>query len=87
VLLLVVDDATGRNLAAWRVEAETTKNCLGIMRKVVETYGVPVQLYTDRYSVYWHTEKAGGKVDRECLTQFGQAMEELGVEMIPGYFP
>jgi transposase len=87
VLLLVVDDATGRNLAAWLVAAETTRNCLGVMREVVEHYGIPAQLYTDRHSVYWFTEKAGGKVDRERLTQFGRAMEELGVEMIPGYSP
>jgi transposase len=86
-LLLVVDDATGKNLAARLVEAETTKTCLGIMREVVEIYGIPVQLYTDRHSVYWYTQKAGGKVDRERLTQFGRAMEELGVEMIPGYSP
>lgn len=86
-LLLTVDDATGKNLAAKLVEAETTKTCLGIMREVVENYGIPVQLYTDRHSVYWYTQKAGGKVDRERLTQFGRAMEELGVEMIPGYSP
>ena len=86
-LLLVVDDATGRNLAARLVAAETTKNCLGIMRQVVETYGIPAQLYTDRHSVYGFTAKAGGKVDRQRLTQFGRAMEELGVEMIPGYSP
>ena len=87
VLLLVVDDATGKNLAAKLVAAETTKTCLGVMREVVESYGIPAQLYTDRHSVYWYTQKAGGKVDRERLTQFGRAMEELGVEMIPGYSP
>jgi transposase len=87
VLLLVVDDATGRNLAACLVDAETTKTCLAIMREVVERYGIPAQLYTDRHSVYWHTPKAGGKVDKERRTQFGRAMEELGVEMIPGYSP
>jgi hypothetical protein len=87
VLLLVVDDATGRNLAAKLVEAETTKTCMGVMRGVVENYGIPAQLYTDRHSVYWYTQKAGGKVDRERLTQFGRALEELGVEMIPGYSP
>jgi transposase len=86
-LLLTVDDATGKNLAARLVEAETTKTCLGIMREMVESYGIPAQLYTDRHSVYWYTQKAGGKVDRERLTQFGRAMEELGVEMIPGYSP
>jgi len=87
VLLLVVDDATGKNLAANLVTAEATKACLGVMREVVENYGIPAQLYTDRHSVYWYTQKAGGKVDRERLTQFGRAMEELGVEMIPGYSP
>ena len=87
VLLLVVDDATGKNLAANLVTAEATKTCLGVMREVVENYGIPAQLYTDRHSVYWYTQKAGGKVDRERLTQFGRAMEELGVEMIPGYSP
>ncbi|MBW1704687.1 MAG: ISNCY family transposase [Deltaproteobacteria bacterium] len=87
VLLLAVDDATGKNLAGRLVEAETTKECLSVMREVVDLYGIPVQLYTDRDSVYWYTRKAGGKVDRERLTQFGRAMEELGVEMIPGYSP
>lgn len=87
VLLLVVDDATGNNLCGRLVEAETTIDCLSVMREVVEVYGIPAQLYTDRHSVYWHTKKAGGRVDRDRLTQFGRAMEELGVEMIPGYSP
>jgi len=87
VLLLVIDDATGQNLAGRLEAAETTKACLSIMRVVVEKHGIPAQLYTDRDSVYWHTKKAGGKVDRENLTQFGQVMEELGIEMIPSYSP
>ncbi|MFZ5448516.1 MAG: ISNCY family transposase [Thermodesulfobacteriota bacterium] len=86
-VLLVVGDATGKSLAAQLVAAETTKTCPGVRREVVESYGIPAQLYTDRLSVYWYTQKAGGKVDRERLTQFGRAMEELGVEMIPGYSP
>jgi len=85
VLLLVVDDATGLNLAGRLYEAETTKNCMSIMRQVVEDFGICGQLYTDRHSVYWHSKK--GRVDRENLTQFGKAMQELGVEMIPGYSP
>lgn len=87
VLLLVIDDATGKNLAGQLVEAETTKNCMLIMKEVVEKHGIPAQLYTDRDSVYWYTEKAGGKVDKKNLTQFGRTMDELGVEMIPGYSP
>ena len=85
VLLLMVDDATGLNLAGRLFEAETTKNCMRIKRQVVEDFGICAQVYTDRHSVYWRSKK--GKVDRENLTQFGRAMEELGVEMIPGYSP
>jgi hypothetical protein len=68
------------------VDEETTWTCLEVMRTVVERYGIPAQLYTDRDAVYWHTTKAG-EVDRDRLTQFGRAMDELGVEMIPAYSP
>ena len=87
VLLLIVDDATGLNLAGQLCQAETTKSCLAIMRQVVEDVGVPAQLYTDRHSVYWNTIKGARRVDKDNLTQFGRAMEELGIEMIPGYSP
>ncbi|MCP4668001.1 MAG: ISNCY family transposase [Deltaproteobacteria bacterium] len=87
VLLLVIDDATGRNLGGRLVGGETTRDCMALMREVVESYGIPAQLYTDRGSVFWHTKTAGGKVDRNNLTQFGRAMSQLGVEMIPGYSP
>ncbi len=36
ILLLVVDDATGLNLAARLVEAETTIDCMAIVKDVVE---------------------------------------------------
>ena len=87
VLLLVIDDSTSRNLAAKLVKSETTKSCMGIMREVIEQYGIPAQLYTDRHSVYWHTKSAKGKVDKDNLTQFGRAMDDLGIEMIPAYSP
>jgi hypothetical protein len=57
------------------------------MREVVERYGVPSQLYTDRGSVYWRTPKTGGLVAKDKLTHFGEVMECLGVEMIPAYSP
>ena len=87
VLILAVDDATGWNLAADIVEGETTAGCLRVMREVVEEHGIPAQLYTDRGSVYWKTPRGGCPVDKVHLTQFGRAMEELGVEMIAGYSP
>jgi hypothetical protein len=33
------------------------------------------------------TPKAGGKVDESQVTQFGRALKELGIKMIPAYSP
>lgn len=54
---------------------------------MIESRGLFCSLYTDRGSHYWHTPEAGGKVDRRHLTQFGRAMQQLGVEMIAAYSP
>ncbi len=36
---------------------------------------------------YWHTPKAGGKVDKANPTQVGRALAQLGIELIPAYSP
>lgn len=41
----------------------------------------------DRGSHDWTTPEAGGKADKVHLTQFGEAMKRLGIEMIPAYSP
>ena len=56
-------------------------------RKRYVKKGLFCSLYTDRGSHYWHTPEAGGRVDKVNLTQFGRAMKQLGVSMIPAYSP
>ena len=51
------------------------------------THGLPLSLYTDRGSHYFHTPETGGKVDRTRLTQVGRALDRLGVEHIAAYSP
>ena len=43
------------------------------MREVIASRGLCCSLYTDRGSHYWTTPEAGGKVDKERLTQFDDA--------------
>ena len=57
------------------------------VRDVLESKGIFSSFYSDRGPHYWSTPKAGGRVDKENLTQFGRAMRELGIVMIPGYSP
>jgi len=86
-LIVTMDDATSEHYSMFFVEEEgTTSSFLGV-REVIERRGLFCSLYTDRGSHYWHTPEAGGRVDKTNLTQFGRAMHQLGIEMIPAYSP
>ena len=86
-LIVSADDATGKILSAFLVEEEGTMSSFVGLQEVIERHGLFNSFYSDRGSHYWNTPKAGGKVDRHNLTQFGRAMAQLGIEMIPAYSP
>jgi len=81
-LIVTMDDATSEHCSMFFVEEEGTASSFRGVREVIERKGLFSSLYTDRGSHYWHTPKAGGKVDKQNLTQFGRAMKELSIEMI-----
>jgi hypothetical protein len=54
---------------------------------LLHTQGLPCTFYSERGSHYWTTPEAGGKVDKENPTQFGRALRQLGIKMIPAYSP
>lgn len=86
-LIITIDDATSEHYSMFFVEEEGTKSSFQGARDVIETCGLFSSLYTDRGSHYWYTPEAGGKVDKVRVTQFGRAMRQLGIEMIPAYSP
>jgi len=86
-LLVILDDATNQIYYAQLVEEESTRTVMAGLREVIERQGLFCALYSDRASHFWHTPKAGGKVEAERLTQVGRALRELGVQMIPAYSP
>jgi hypothetical protein len=86
-LIVTMDDATGKHYSMFFVDEEGTQSSFKGISDVIKDYGVFASLYTDRGSHYWHTPEAGGKVDKGNLTQFGRAMRQLGIEMIPAYSP
>ncbi len=86
-LIVTLDDATSAILSAFLVEEEGTASTLRALAEVFGEHGLPLSLYTDRGSHYFHTPEAGGKVDRTHPTQVGRALEHLGVEHIAAYSP
>ena len=86
-LIVILDDATSEIYYAQLVEEESTATVMAGLREVIERKGLFCALYSDRGSHFWHTPKAGAKVETERLTQVGRALRELGVRMIPAYSP
>jgi len=86
-LIVTLDDATSAILSAFLAEEEGTASTFRGLLEVFERHGLPSSLYTDRGSHYFYTPEAGGKVDREHLTQVGHALAHLGVEHIAAYSP
>jgi hypothetical protein len=90
VLLLYVDDATSRILYAEFVRSEDTLTLLRTTRSYLERYGRPVAFYVDKDSIYKVNRQASIEEQlRDCQpsTQFGRAIEELGIELIWAHSP
>ena len=84
-LLLAVDDATGTVPHAIFREQEDTGGYFKLMEGIIQRYGVPTAIYTDRCSVFKHVRpgfrtQAGWELGDQ--TQFGRAMKDLGISMI-----
>jgi hypothetical protein len=86
-LIVTMDDATGEHYSMFFVQEEGTQSSFRGVKEVIEQHGLFASLYTDRGSHYWYTPEAGEKVDKSNLTQFGRAMSQLGIKMIPAYSP
>ena len=69
------------------MDEEGTASTFRALYEVFGRHGLPLSLYTDRGSHYFHTPEVGGKVDRSRLTQVGRALAQLGVEHIAAYSP
>ena len=63
-LVVTMDDATSEIYSAFLVEEEGTASTFLALLEVFGRHGLPLSLYTDRGSHYFHTTEAGGKVDR-----------------------
>jgi transposase len=80
-LLVYIDDATGKLLELWFVADETTFAYFEATRHYLERYGKPVAFYSDKHSIFRvNQEQTTGQGNG--MTQFGRAMQELGIQII-----
>jgi hypothetical protein len=86
-LVVTMDDATGEHTSMFFCEEEGTASSFHGLGQTIARYGLFASLYTDRGSHYFLTPEAGGKVDKQRLTEVGRALKQLGIEHIAAYSP
>lgn len=85
-LLASIDDATGQITKAAFLANEGVIAVFTFWKDYVEEYGKPVAIYLDKFSTYKINHKAA--VDnKDLLTQFQRAMNQLSIHPIPANSP
>lgn len=88
-----IDDATGQILGLFLTKNECLNGYFEVMHQVITGFGIPMQLYSDRHTIFFVPTKQPLALDEQLegkqtrLTQFGRAMDELGAKMIPAGSP
>ena len=89
VLMAYIDDASSRVYARF-YEYEGTIPAMDSFMRYVQRYGIPLAIYADKHSTY--QSPAPPTVEEQLAgvkptSQFGRALGELGVELIPAHSP
>ena len=89
VLMGYIDDATGRIYCRF-YDYEGTWPVMDSFKRYVRKNGIPQSVYADRHSTYqsWRETRIKEELEgKEPQSEFGRALEELGVRLIAAYSP
>lgn len=88
-----IDDATSEVVSLWLTETEQLNGYFHVLDNMIRTTGIPRALYMDRHTIFF-SPKDGKLTEEEelegktvALTQFGKALDILGIQPIHAYSP
>ena len=79
-LLLAVDDATSAVVSAVFCISENTAGYFTLLEGLIERWGIPLALYSDRHAVFKHNARKPETAAE--ATQFTRSLQELGIRQI-----
>jgi len=84
-----IDDATGQITGLYMTENECLHGYFEVMRQTCLNFGTPLSVYSDKHTIFRSPatdkhETAGSVANH---TQFGRALDELGVSIIYAHSP
>lgn len=83
-----IDDATGIPLALYMCESECLLGYLEITRQMLKKYGIPIAIYSDKFSVFFPPSSAKLTIEEQLegkevpKTQFNQILDNLNIDLI-----
>lgn len=86
VLLAYIDDATGRVWGRF-YDYEGTIPAMDSFTRYITKYGLPMTVYLDKHTTYKSWVRRNDFQEAEPLSQFGRALQELGVRMLHAHSP
>ena len=91
-LVGAVDDATGTVPFALFRQQEDAHGYMLMLKDIIDHHGVPLALYSDRHGIFQRSPKEPESLEEQLRgrpdpTQFGRALEELGIRLILAHTP
>jgi transposase len=86
VLMAYIDDATG-NVYARFYDYEGTIPAMDSFTRYLTTYGIPMSIYLDKHTTYKSWVRRDEFRETEPISQFGRALQELGVRKLHAHSP
>jgi len=80
VLLVFIDDATGKLVELQFVDSESFFSYAQAVENYFKRYGKPITFYSDKHGIFRVNQTSSGSGD--AITQFGRAMRELDIQII-----
>lgn len=80
-----IDDATGKVLGLYFRPTEGLQGYLKVLEQVVAKHGIPRSVYSDGHTIFFSPKKDKLTIEEQLagkqvsLTQFGRAIDELGI--------
>ncbi|QSQ09768.1 hypothetical protein H0A61_02148 [Koleobacter methoxysyntrophicus] len=88
-----IDDATGKIVGLYLAKNECLQGYFEVTWQILTKYGIPVSIYADRHSIFLSPNASKLTIEDQLTgkvvnaTQFGRAMNELGITLIPARSP
>lgn len=80
-LHLAIDNCTSTIVAAFFDVQETLFGYYTILKQIIENYGIPYSILTDRRTVFVYQSLKKKTLDKDTFTQFSFASKLLGIEL------